>query len=278
MSARAGHAPTTGAHDSGPRRRLRRAAIVAAVTALVGVGGAVAAADAQEHDFLPEDDWSEEQIAAAEDLVMRTEEALAAYADATPAELEALGFTNFRATAPGGYDHWTNQDFLVDEHILDPEFPESLVFQQTGDSSELVAVMFEMNFGDTMDDIPDDIIWYPGWHSHPDLCADENGQFTGFVDENGECAVGSPILIPMMHVWIVDNECGHRFAGIDQGGLICDVEGHPDGHGTTTSTTHQHDTTTTTHAHSTTSTNPTTTTTPSTNPNQPAPGNPDFMG
>lgn len=251
--------------------------MVAAVTALVGVGGAVAVADAQEpeHGFLPEGDWSEEQIAAAEDLVMRTEEELAAYAD--PDQLEELGFTNFGAQAPGGYDHWTNQDFLVDDHILDPAFPETLVFQATGDDYVLVAAMFEMNIGDTMEDIPEDIMWYPGWHTHPDICADENGQFTGFVDENGECSVGSPILIPMMHVWIVDNECGHRFAGIDQSGLICDVEGHPGGHGSTSSTTHPHDTSSTTQPHSTTSTSPTSTP-PTTPPSQPTPGNPNLTG
>jgi hypothetical protein len=277
MTARGGHA-LVGADAR--RRRLRLAGIVAAVVALL-VTGAATMANAQEHDhdLLPEGDWSEEQMAAAMDLVMRTEEELAAYSD--PDQLEAQGFVNFGATAPGGYDHWTNPDFLTDDHILDPAFPESLVYQFTDDGGYvLVAAMFEMNIGDTMEDVPDEIAWYPGWHSHPDLCADENFQFTGFVDENGECAVGEPILVPMMHVWIVDNECGHRFGGVDQSGLMCDVEGHPGGGhgGSTTSTTHQHGTTSTTAAPTTTTTAPSTTSPGSAPPAWPVPAEPNLTG
>jgi hypothetical protein len=34
---------------------------------------------------------------------------------------------------------------------------------------------------------------------------------------------------PMMHVWLVDPGCGHRFGGVGVGGLDCDVShGHPD--------------------------------------------------
>lgn len=278
MNARGGHAPAVGSIDG--RRRLWLAGVVAAAGALLVAGSAVAGAQEHEDGLLPEGDWSDEQMAAAEDLVMRTEEELPAYAD--PEQLEAQGFTNFGAAAPGGYDHWTNPDFLVDDHILDPAFPESLVYQYTDDGYELVAAMFELSPGDTMDDIPEDIAWYPGWHTHADICADENQHFTGFVDQDGNCAVGSPILIPMVHVWIVDNECGHRFAGIDQSGLICDVHGHPGGGhggGTSSTTTHQHDTTSsTTHPHDTTSSSTTTTRPAGAPPATPLPGNPNFTG
>jgi hypothetical protein len=276
MSARGG--PALRGADEG-RRRIRLAGIVAAAVALLVTGVAtMAGAQEHDHDLLPEGDWSEEQMAAAMDLVMRTEEELAAYSD--PDQLEAQGFVNFGATAPGGYDHWTNPDFLGDDHILDPAFPESLVYQFTDDGGyELVAAMFEMNIGDTMEDVPEDIAWYPGWHSHPDLCADEDFHFTGFVDENGDCAVGEPILIPMMHVWIVDNECGHRFGGVDQTGLMCDVEGHPGGHGTTTSTTHDHGSTSTTALPATTTTTSAPSTPPGTAPPaRPVPAEPDLTG
>ena len=33
----------------------------------------------------------------------------------------------------------------------------------------------------------------------------------------------------MMHVWIVDNACGHRFGGIGVDGLHCDVGMHEGG-------------------------------------------------
>jgi hypothetical protein len=67
---------------------------------------------------------------------------------------------------------------------------------------------------------------------------------------------------PMMHVWIVDNACGHRFGGVGVGGLDCDVShGHgtttteQDGHGTTTTEHDGHGTTTTEHdGHGTTTT------------------------
>jgi hypothetical protein len=54
-----------------------------------------------------------------------------------------------------------------------------------------------------------------------------------------------------MHVWIVDNACGHRFAGAGVGGLDCDVS---HAHDPTTTTT-EHD------VHGPTTTAPTTTST-----------------
>ena len=266
--------------DARGGKALRRAAVVVVTTLLLAATGA-AMADAQEHEpgLLPEGDWSEEQMMAAEELVMLTEEQLPTF-DVAPDELETLGYVNFGATAPGGYDHWTNPEFLEDDHILDPMHPESLVFQYTDDGGyELVAAMFEMRPGDTMDDIPDDIAWLPGWHAHPDICADENQHFTGFVDENGECAVGQPITIPMMHVWIVGNECDHRFAGIDQGGLICDVQGHPGGGGHGGSSTSSSSSSPSTSSSTTsTTTGPTTSTTRPATSSGPVAAQPNFTG
>ena len=202
--------------------------VVAALVLLVPRG----AAFAQEMDdgVLPEGDWSDEQMAYAMDLVERTEAALPAYADYS--QLNALGYVSFGATAPGGYEHWTNIGRIVDDHILDPEFPESLVFRPTsGGGRELVAAMFFLRPENTLDTIPDDIAWLPGWHAHPNLCSNTQGQFTGIANPDGTCDVGTPILIPMMHVWIIDNDCDHRFAMIDESGVGCDVMGMPGGHG-----------------------------------------------
>jgi hypothetical protein len=51
---------------------------------------------------------------------------------------------------------------------------------------------------------------------------------------NGVCTTGNPLVTPMTHLWIVDNICGHRFAGIDSGGVNCFAHQMPGGSGDTT--------------------------------------------
>lgn len=223
----------------GPRRW---AAIIAAGAALAGGLALAPSVSAQEHGddmgegLIPPGDWSHEQVMYMLDLIEETEQELPAYADLD--YIQSLGFENFGAMAPGGYDHWTNIGWINDEHILDPAYPESLVFRHTSDGGyELQAAMFFLPSEYDMTNIPEDLAWLPGWHSHPELCVDENGKFAGLVDEHGNCANGSPAeMPPMMHVWIVDNDCDHRFGGVGVGGLICDVSPHDphDPHGPTT--------------------------------------------
>ena len=224
----------------GPRRR-RVAAIVAAVMAAITAVAFAPPTSAQEHGtgMLPPGDWTGEQEAYLLDLIERTEAALPAFGD--PATLEELGFFNFGVVAPGGYDHWINLEWLDDGHILDPEFPESVVFRYRPDGSYVIeAAMFFLPTGTELSTIPENLAWLPGWHTHPELCVDENGQFAGLVNVDGTCSSGSPSdMPPMMHVWIVDTACGHRFGGVGVGGLDCDVDhGTPgpheppdDGHG-----------------------------------------------
>jgi hypothetical protein len=180
--------------------------------------------------ILPPGDWTDEQVAEAHDLVARTEEALPRFADSS--QLEALGFFDFGISAPGGYDHWINPGWIDDDHLLDPDFPESLVFRHMPDGGyELQAAMFFLPSGHDMSNIPEDLQWWPGWHMHDDLCVDDGGRFTGIVDVDGTCFSGHPSdMPPMMHIWVVDNECGHRFASIDIGGVECDVMHHGPGH------------------------------------------------
>ena len=216
----------------GTRQRPRRgwAALVGAAALVVAATAFAPAAFGQAHDdpghgdgMLPPGEWTDEQEAFLHDLIARTEAALPAYSD--PATLTELGFQNFGVTAPGGWDHWTNQAWLDDEHILDPEYPESLVFRHTPDGGYVLeAAMFFLTTEHDMSNIPAELAWLPGWHSHPELCVDENGLFTGLVNGDGTCSSGSPSeMPPMMHVWIVDNACDHRFGGVGVGGLDCDV-------------------------------------------------------
>jgi hypothetical protein len=122
----------------------------------------------------------------------------------------------------------------------------------------------------------------PGWHQHPELCVWPDGTFAGLANGDGTCSSGAPSDIPpMMHVWIVDNACGHRFGGVGVGGLDCDVS---HGHGTTTTEHDGHGTTTTEHdgnGTTTTTIDPTANPTPSrpvTPRARPVRADPDFTG
>lgn len=206
----------------GRRRRLRIAAAVLAVTGLAFTTNPVSAQQPGEGN-LPPGDYPPEQVNFANYLVERTERELPAFGDVE--DLEAMGFVNIGVTAPGGYDHYTNVAWLADDYVLDPTHPESLVFRRTADGGyELQAAMFFLGPTETMETIPWIISWLPGWHAHPELCGNDRGQVVGIARPDGTCAVGQPVLIPMTHVWIVDNACNHRFGGVDAGGLHCDYE------------------------------------------------------
>lgn len=205
-------------------------------------------ATAQDPDgLLPEHDWTDDQIDYMLDLIDRTETTLpanfpASYTDGDTSELEDLGYFNFGVTSPGGWDHWLNPDFIQDNtDLVNPETPESLVYRNVGGGEwVLEAAMFMGGPDDDVDDLPDDVAWLPGWHGHPELCSwDDSGGFAGVTDpDDPSCPPGSsPSPTPvMMHVWITDNDCDHRFGGVGVGGLHCDVvhdhgdDGHDDDH------------------------------------------------
>ncbi|HEY8546326.1 MAG TPA: hypothetical protein VIL36_14800 [Acidimicrobiales bacterium] len=281
--------------------------VVAAAT--LALAPTMVGAQSHEHpggdDILPPGDWTDEQAAALHDLVERTEAALPAFSD--PEALREMGFIDFGVSAPGfpgesaGYDHFINWDWIDDEHILDPEHPESLVFRVTWNSAtneldyELVSAMFFLPSQYGLEDMPEEYAWYPGWHTHENICVDETTFTFAGLTSNGTCRSGARVFDkpPMLHTWIVENPCGHRFGGIDVGGPHCDVHGHPGGPGSTT-TTHPHGPTTThphgpttTHPHGPTTTHPhgSTTTQPgdddhdhSPPPAQPVHEHPDYAG
>jgi hypothetical protein len=225
-------------------RVSRRGTIVGAVVALALVAATSFAGRAEAQTagdgLIPEGDWTEAQVTYLVDLIHRTEATLparfptVATGDELADVLGGMGFHNFGATAPGGYDHWINNGWLFDEHLVDPEFPEALVYQVQADGTwHLVSAMFMLDPAIDMDSIPADIAWLPGWHGHPELCVDDaDGTFRGLTDPDmPSCPAGSHSAATplMMHVWIVDNACGHRFGGIGVEGLHCDVDMHEGG-------------------------------------------------
>jgi len=225
-------------------RVTRRGTIVGVVVALVLLAATTFAGRAEAQTsgdgLIPPGDWTDAQVADLLDLIHRTEDALpakfptVATFDELSDVLGGVGYHNFGATAPGGYDHWINNGWLFDDHLVDPEFPEALVYQIQDDNQwHLVSAMFMLDPAIDMDHIPADIAWLPGWHGHPELCTDDqDGTFAGITDPvmptcpEGSHSAATPL---MMHVWIVDNECGHRFGGVGVEGLHCDVDMHMPG-------------------------------------------------
>jgi hypothetical protein len=209
----------------------RRALVAVGMVMLAATAGFAGVAQAEmEHGhpgdtagILPPGDWTEEQVDFAADLVHRTEAALPDHM--TRDELTARGYTDF-STPATPWDHWTNDAYKNDGRLLDPEAPETLVLRTTPEGYQVVAAMFQLPPGSTMADIPPDVAWLPGWHEHTDVCFGDDNKFAGLAT-NGVCSRGHLLITtPMLHVWTVDNYCGHRFPGVGAG-LMC--EGHTAG-------------------------------------------------
>jgi hypothetical protein len=153
-----------------------------------------------------------EQEARAEKLLEATLEHLPRYADRTTAEVNG-----FRPV--GDAEHWVNWSYVNDGKILDPEFPESLVYRWSGEGQELVAAMFMLPDGSTFDSVPDVGGKLTQWHVHEDICftadpvAPQIAQFVG-VDQACPPPFAKRAAMPMLHVWIVPHPCG-PFAALD---------------------------------------------------------------
>jgi hypothetical protein len=225
-------------------------------------------------EMLPPGAWTDAEKAALHDLIAFTERELPAFADHT--KLTQLGYHDFGGAVPaepedggGSYYHYMNNEFINDEHMLDPRRPETLVFQLNEDGWRLVSAMFIARPDLTTETLPPDLIWLPGWHSHPDVCVTDDYRLGGLTDpDDPHCFSGRPWTHPpMTHVWIIDNSCEHRFAGIEVGGIDCSDHGHgrPGGMPTTTTTS----------TPTTSTTRPAVATPPVATP---VSGNPDFTG
>ena len=152
-----------------------------------------------------------EQQARAEMLVASTLQDLPQFADVT--KIGALGFTSI-GDAASGFEHYINSAYLRDDAFLDPNKPESLVYQVDGDKRTLVAAMFAADACYVSLTDPKLVDWggpLMQWHVHKDLCWSLAEIVVGVTDEAGKCAPGSVNSgddIPMVHVWIAPNACG----------------------------------------------------------------------
>jgi hypothetical protein len=210
-----------------PMRLLTVAVATMAVVALT-LTGTSASAQTPSDGVLPAGEWTDLQRQAATNLVRTSERDLPAFSDTN--RLEELGFVNIGVQVPGGYAHYVNVPWMSDDHYLDPQYPESVVLKRDASGQwQVQAAMFFLTPTMTLDQIPEFIAWFPGWHAHPELCSDDQGRVVGFP-VNGQCTRGRVVTNPMLHVWIVDTPCGHRFGGLDGGGLHCDYGEHNDEH------------------------------------------------
>lgn len=155
---------------------------------------------------------SAEELHAAHDLLERTIAASSRFADFEKARKE-LGFNIVASALEGDEDpnieHLVNAANMNDGRMLDPDFPESLVFQRLGPNQQkLVAYMYMTKRGQHGPQIGGPITrWH--WHPNAPACMDSVGVLRARV-ENGRCPAGldNGPTSEMMHVWLVEHSGG----------------------------------------------------------------------
>lgn len=156
------------------------------------------------------------QQARAENLIAVTLARLPQFADVST--LEAKGYHSIN-DAFTGHEHYINWDLIDDGRELDPDYPESLVFEMVNGKKTLVSAMFMAEGEITLEDVPDVGGALTQWHIHDNLCytASDPPRVAGLTISPGVCPQGLRILgtpRPMIHVWIRSHKCG-PFSALD---------------------------------------------------------------
>ncbi len=175
-----------------------------------------------------------EQQAAAENLVALNVVRLPQWSDYKVAE--AAGY---RSIGDGltGYEHFIKWELINDDIALDPDQPESLVYQTQPDGSKtLVSAMYFLPDDVALTEVPDIGGALMQWHVHDNLCFTDDPVaplVRGVTDSAGNCP--APFVkfqpAPMIHVWITPHKCGPFAAleGVGAGQIaegearLCDV-------------------------------------------------------
>lgn len=206
----------TGSEESGRVRRLAPTGVVTLVV-LTGIAAWIGAfatvgADGGHHGgeypepgtLVPYIDRLEptaEEAHYAQDLHADLVRAMQKYRD--PADAELAGYNV--GVVIGTDHHAQNPDLIGDGRILDPEYPESLIYAETANGPVLVGVMFEMDgFSDRG---PTDGGPIMLWHAHENVCFGLTPPLlAGLESPFGMCPVGSinlPRTGEMLHAWIL---------------------------------------------------------------------------
>ena len=198
--------------------------------------GEEAAAGAHDHDddspiiSLDDERLTDEQRAAAQELIDETTAAMEGFTDV--ASVEAAGYVSI-GDAITGFEHFINWDHMDDGRELDAEAIESVVFEVTdGGGREPVSAMYILDDGKTTDDVPEVAGELTVWHDHQDLCWDESGTRVVGLLVREQCRPGGELWVtpPMLHVWTTENPCG-PFAGLEGHGGGGDDCSHDHGDG-----------------------------------------------
>ena len=127
-----------------------------------------------------------QQQAAAENLVAVTLLRLPQFASAET--VESMGFVTI-GDGFTGHEHYLSVANMTDDKLLDPDRPESLVFDTSVTPKRLVAAMYMLDAGDTLDDVPELGGRLTQWHIHDNLCF-AGARVSGLTDAEGNCAPG----------------------------------------------------------------------------------------
>jgi hypothetical protein len=158
-----------------------------------------------------------EQQAEAEALVTTNITTLPRFAD--PEVAMGLGYRPIGDSITGD-EHLVNWSLLNDGRNLDANYPEALVYKVgAGGSRTLEAAMYVLEPPATLDSLPPVGGPLLQYHVHNDLCwSGADGAYTVFpaAPLPAPCPAGMQrrLLEPMLHVWIVGNECG-PFAALE---------------------------------------------------------------
>ena len=150
-----------------------------------------------------------QQQAAATELYDETAAAIAPYRDSHNAWL--AGYRPNGSTALPS-THWINDAYVKAGYVMDPNHPQGLVYANTHHGPVLLGAMFEMKnigvFG------PDPGGPLTAWHQHQNICFTPFGLEFSLMTPFSTCPLGAvDFSAPaMLHVWIVPNPQGGRFA------------------------------------------------------------------
>ncbi len=157
-----------------------------------------------------------EQQAAAENLVAVNIVRLPQWSDYKVAE--AAGFHSI-GDGITGTEHFVQWDWINDDVWLDPDHPESLVYQPQPDGSKkLLSAMYMLPTSVDLSEVPDIGGALMQWHIHDNLCYTPGAgtKVAGLTDANGNCT--APLVkhdpAAMIHVWITPHPCG-PFAALE---------------------------------------------------------------
>ena len=152
------------------------------------------------------------QRKAADELIHRCDQSALAHGWYDFKKATADGFT----LKASDETHYNNVEFLFDDHVLDPDRPEYLMFYDTPTGKELAGFMFVPR--SNTEEGPQIGGPLTRWHYHTwwkPICLVKGVLDTGQLTE-GKCETGSPSYRSpeMLHVWLLNHPEGPFATGM----------------------------------------------------------------